>query len=442
MAETAGAVRDLASLAREASPDPKTRISRMAQGLAGSDILRIANEIRAMTAAGRAVCDLTIGDFSPQQFRIPPCLEAAIQEAIAAGQTNYPPTNGLPELRHVVRDLYARELHLDYPLESVVIASGGRPLVYALYRAVCDPGDRVVYSVPSWNNHHYSHMVGAESVVIDGRPEDRFMPTRAQLERVLPGARIVCLNSPSNPSGSAISRDSLFAICEAIVAENEGRERRGERPLYLLYDQIYWMLSFGGAPHVTPPGLVPEMARYTLLVDGISKAFAATGLRVGWGLGPVDVIARMAAFLGHVGAWAPRPEQVGTIALLRNERALREHRESFLLAVGARLDRLHRGLSGLEAEGLPVRCLPPMGAIYLTAHIGVHGKSSPQGSVLRTNEDVRRYLLEAAAFGIVPFEAFGARNQEGWFRLSVGAVGLRDIDEALPRVAKALRALS
>jgi aspartate aminotransferase len=442
MAETARAVRDLASLARDPGPDPQRRISRMAQGLAGSDILRISNEIRAMTAAGRAVCDLTIGDFSPEQFRIPARLSAAIREAVASGQTNYPPTNGLPELRQVVRDFYARELDLDYPLESVTIASGGRPLAYALYRAVCDPGDRVVYGVPSWNNHHYSHMVGAESIVIETRPEERFMPTRAQIERALPGARIVCLNSPQNPSGTAISRESLLAICEAIVAENEARERRDERPLYLLYDQIYWMLSFGGTEHVTPPGLVPEMARYTLLVDGISKAFAATGLRVGWGFGPADVIARMASILGHVGAWAPRPEQVGTIALLRDEAALREHRESFRLGVGARLDRLHRGLAGLESQGLPVKSLPPMGAIYLTAHFDVLGKSTPAGQVLRTNEDVRRYLLESAAFGIVPFEAFGARGQEGWFRLSIGAVGLQEIDEALPRLATALHALS
>jgi aspartate aminotransferase len=218
-------------------------------------------------------------------------------------------------------------------------------------------------------------------------------------------------------------------------------ERRGERPLYLLYDQIYWMLSFGGAVHVTPPGLVPEMARYTLLVDGISKAFAATGLRVGFGFGPVDLIARMAAILGHVGAWAPRPEQVGTIALLRDATALREHRESFCLAVETRLDRLHRGLTELEAQGLPVKSLPPMGAIYLTTRFDLRGRSTPSGNVLGSNEDVRRYLLDAAAFGIVPFEAFGARRQEGWFRLTVGAVGLQEIDAALPRVAKALRAL-
>jgi aspartate aminotransferase len=442
MAETARAVLDLADQARHTGPDPRTRVSRMAAGVAGSDILRISNEIRAMIAAGRAVCDLTIGDFSPRQFRVPARLSEAIQAAVASGQTNYPPTSGLPELREAVRDFYARELDLDYPQESVVIASGGRPLIYALYRAVCDPGDRVVYAVPSWNNHHYSHMVAAQSVVIEGRPEERFLPTRAQIERALPGARLVCLNSPLNPSGTAISRASLLGISEAIVAENEGRERRGERPVYLLYDQMYWMLSFGGTEHLTPPGLVPEMARYTLLVDGISKAFAATGLRVGWGFGPVDLMASMAAILAHVGAWAPRPEQVGTVALLRDESAVREHRHAFGLAVSARLDRLHRGLEALAATGLPVRSLAPMGAIYLTARFDVLGTRTPGGDVLRTNEDVRRYLLESASFGIVPFEAFGARGQEGWFRLSVGSVGLAEIDEALPRVARALRALS
>src|SRR4029079_9814217 len=103
----------------------------------------------------------------------------------------------------------------------------------------------------------------------------------------------------------------------------EARERRGERPLYVMYDQIYWLLRFGGAEHLTPPGLLPEMARYTVFVADRSKAFAAPGLRVGWGVGPVDVISRMSAVLGHIGAWAPRPEQVATVDLLADPAAVR-----------------------------------------------------------------------------------------------------------------------
>jgi len=441
MSDSVGVSRTLGEWAEVAGASPGTRLSAMAAGIAGSDILRVANEIRALQAAGRPVFDLTIGDFSPKQFKVPVGMARAIQDAVATGQTNYPPTNGLPELRAAVREMYARDLGLRYPEDAVTIASGGRALVYGFFRTVCDPGDRVVYGVPSWNNHHYTHTVGAHGVVLECRPEDRFLPTRAGLENALPGARLVCLNSPLNPSGTAIAEDTLRAICERILAENEARERRGERPLYLLYDQIYWPLAFEGTPHVTPPGLLPEMARYTVLVDGISKAFAATGLRVGWALGPTDVIRRMSAFLGHVGAWAPRPEQVGTIALLQDRTALEEHRAAFRRALGTRLRDLHAGLARLRAEGLPVECLPPMGAIYLAARFDVLGRLTPEGTVLAGNEELRRYLLEAAGFGVVGFEAFGARHLPGWFRLSVGAIGPEEIPEALPRLAAALRAL-
>src|SRR5262249_37084232 len=148
--------------------------------------------------------------------------------------------------------------------ESVLIAGGARPLIYAIYRAVCDPGDRVVYPVPSWNNNHYVHMLGAVGVPVVCRAEDRFMPTREALHGVLSGARLLCINSPLTPTGTAISAEALMGICEAVLEENARREADGERPLYLMYDQVYWMLCFGNARHETPPGLLPEMARYTI----------------------------------------------------------------------------------------------------------------------------------------------------------------------------------
>jgi aspartate aminotransferase len=202
------------------------------------------------------------------------------------------------------------------------------------------------------------------------------------------------------------------------------------------------MLCFGATVHVTPPELFPEMARYTLFVDGISKAFAATGLRVGWTLGPADVISRMSAVLGHVGAWAPRAEQVATAALLDDPAAIRAFHARFKPAVEARLDLLHAGFQQLKADGLPVESIPPMGAIYLTARVAPFGRRTPDGAVLTTNEDIRRYLLKAAGVGLVPFQAFGARDDDGWFRLSVGAVSEEDIRVALPRLAAALAALA
>jgi aspartate aminotransferase len=432
---------DLAALAREAGPHPDQRVSSMASGLVGSEILRIASEIRALVASGRQVCNLTVGDFDPRHFPIPAQLVEGIQAALEKGETNYPPSNGMPELRQAVARFYERELGLRYPVDSILIVAGARPFIYCVYRTLCDPGDRVVYPVPSWNNNHYVHMMGAVGVPVICRAEERFLPTKADLVGALPGARLLCLNSPLNPSGTAFTREGLLGICEAVLEENEKREGRGERPLFVMYDHIYWMLRFGGIEHVTPPGLLPEMARYTLFVDGISKGFAATGVRLGWGVGPVDVIARISAVLGHVGAWAPRAEQVATVALLDDPEGIRRYEEGFQAGLWQRLDLLHRGLQGMKERGLPVDSIPPMGAIYLTARIRPFGRRVPGGGVLSTNDEIRRWLLEAAGIGVVPFQAFGSTEDEGWFRLSVGAVSVAEVEAALPRLEAALRAL-
>lgn len=441
MTDTVRETQDVAHLANDPGPNPRRRISNMAGGLVGSEILRIAGEIRAIVAEGRPVCDLTVGDFNPRHFPIPARLSEAVRAALEAGETNYPPATGMPALKQAVRSLFVRELGLEYPVDSILIAGGSRPLIYGTYRTLCDPGDRVVYPVPSWNNNHYAYMVGGVGIPVPCRPENCFMPTADALRAHLPGARLLCLNSPLNPAGTAITREMLEAICETVLEENDGRSHRGERPLFLMYDQVYWMLCFGNTAHVTPPELFPEMARYTVFVDGISKAFAATGLRVGWAVGPVDVMSRMSAILGHVGAWAPRAEQVATAALLNDAEAIAAFEADFRRGVKVRLDLLHEGIQTLKKEGLPTDSIPPMGTIYLTARIHPFGRRTPGGADLRTNEDVRRYVLEAAGIGIVPFQAFGSTDEDGWFRLSVGAIGERDISEALPRLAAALRSL-
>jgi aspartate aminotransferase len=431
---------DIATLAKDPGPGQAPRFSRMAEALKGSEILRIANEVKALAESGRPLCDLTVGDFSPKQFPIPARLKDALAAAVARGETNYPATPGMPSLREAVRAFYRRELQLDYPTQSVVITSGSRPGIYGSFRTLVDPDDRVVYAVPSWNNNHYTHLVGGSGVPLLCRPNDDFMPTREAVRAALPRTRLLCLCSPQNPTGSVFARETLAGICHDVLQENEARERRGERPLYVLYDQVYWTLTFGAARHYTPPGLAPEMTRYTLLVDGISKAFAATGLRVGWVVGPSDVVGKLTALLGHVGTWAPRPEQLATAELLQDAAAVADFREAFKVGVQQRLQALSAGLQRMKDEGLPVDCLTPAGAIYLSARIAPFGRRGPDG-LLQTTDDVRRYVLNAAGMALVPFNAFGMKDDDGWFRLSVGAVSLRDVEECLPRLASALRSL-
>jgi aspartate aminotransferase len=415
-------------------PDPRRGLCGMARGLVGSEILRIASEIRVAVTAGQKIANFTVGDFSSREFPIPDRLREGTARALAAGETNYPPSDGVLRLREAVREFWGDRFGLDLPLESVVISGGSRPVIYAAYRAVIEPGDTVVYPVPSWNNNHYCHLVGGHDVAVETDPEHGFLPTAATLQPHLRAARLIALNTPLNPAGTVLSPDEVRRISEVIVAENRRRDRAGEKPLYLLYDQVYWMLTFGSARHEIPVRAVPEMARYTLFVDGISKAFAATGLRVGWCIGPKAVIAAVRDILGHVGAWAPRAEQVATAELLRDPPAVDAYIAAHKGRLQERLDRLHQGFSRMAQAGLPVRDIPPQGAIYLSVQFDLIGKRG-----FRTNDQVRKYLLDEAGFAVVPFQAFGLGGENGWFRLSVGAVSVRDIDEALPRVEAALK---
>ena len=419
------------------------RLSSLAQGMQGSQILRIGAEVRELIASGRPVCNLTVGDFAPPQFPVPVALASGIAKQLQAGQTNYPPPNGLPELRKAVVAFYKEWLGLDIPLDGVLICAGGRPVIYGAYHALVNTGDRVVYPTPSWSNEYYTPMVGATSVEVPCGRETGFLPTAASLETALRGARMLVLNSPMNPAGTMFSEAQLAGICDAVLAENARREvsAAGERPLFVLFDHMYWMLTFGGARHYTPSGLRPEMAKYTVFVDGISKAFAATGVRVGWAVGPVDVIKAMGDLLTHMGAWAPRAEQLATAELLGETDVIRAYHRVMLPALEERLTLLADGIAALKRDGLPVDSTPPQGAIYLSAQFALNGRRAPDDTVLTTNEDIRRYLLHSAGLAAVQFQAFGAREETGWFRLSAGAVSPADIKALMPRLREALAAV-
>jgi aspartate aminotransferase len=248
---------------------------------------------------------------------------------------------------------------------------------------------------------------------------------------------LLALNSPLNPTGTAFTPETLEGICDLVLEEND-RRSPGERPLYVLYDQVYWTLTFGATKHVDPVTLRPAMRAYTIYVDGISKAFAATGLRVGWVVGPEDILQRMANFLGHVGAWAPRAEQVATARLLGTRGEIQAYHRDMKKALLARLNLLYDELASFKSDGLPVDAVPPMGGLYLSVRFNLNGRRTASGESLSTNEEIRHYLLHQAGLAVVPFQAFGSLEDDGWFRLSVGAVSIREINEMLPRLRKAL----
>ncbi|MFD2513172.1 pyridoxal phosphate-dependent aminotransferase [Pontibacter locisalis] len=415
-------------------------VSKMAQNLIGSEIIKVAGEVNAMIAKGEPICNLTIGDFNPSIYPIPEELRKGITKAYEQGHTNYPPANGVAVLRKAVVDFTKERLGLTYPENDILVAGGSRPLIYATYMALIDPGDRVVYPTPSWNNNHYCHLSGATPVEVKTRPENNFMPTAEDIKPHLKGATMLALCSPLNPTGTMFSKKDLEEICDLVLEENQNRAD-GEKPLYVLYDQIYWMLTFGAAEHYDPVSLRPEIRDYTIYIDGTSKCFAATGVRVGYAFGPAVVMDKMKSILGHIGAWAPKAEQMAMAEFLQHPNEVDSFMNTFKPKIQDSLEVLYKGFQELKSEGFAVDAIEPMGAIYLSVKIDLAGKTTPGGAVLQTSQDITFYVLQQAKLAVVPFSAFGSSRDLNWFRLSVGGASLDEIKASLGRLKEALKKL-
>ena len=416
------------------------KLSQLSQTLIGSEIVKLGGEIKERIRQGERIYNFTVGDFDPAIFPIPKVLEDGIVEAYRQHFTNYPLAEGNLDLREAVSQ-YTKDIQgLDYGLDEILVASGGRPLIYSLYRAVCDRGDKVIYAVPSWNNNHYTHFVEGQHVVIEATAATNFMPTAADIKPHIQDAALISLCSPQNPTGTTFSREGLQEICDLIVAENKRRGTTG-KSLYLLYDQMYWQLTYGTIKHYDPVNLSPDMRPYTIYIDAVSKAFAATGVRVGWSLGPAHVLAKMKAILSHVGAWAPMAEQKAVARFLPQHEAIEAYLTHFKSELEYRLHRIYEGIRHLKERGLSVDAVAPEAAIYLTVKFDLVGKKAPDGELLLTQSDVTSYLLQYAKLAIVPFYAFGAPKNSPWYRLSVGTCKREDIDAMLAQLANALAEL-
>lgn len=411
-------------------------VSVLANTLIGSEIIKIGNEVNDMKRKGAQIANLTIGDFDPSIFPIPTALEQAIVDAYHQGHTNYPPADGILALRETVSDILKDRYQLNYTTKDILVAGGSRPLIYATYLALIDPGDKVIYPAPSWNNNHYCHLSSANGIAVETTVENNFMPTAAQLKPHLKGATLLALCSPLNPTGTMFTQQQLEEICDIVIEENKSR-KADEKPLYIMYDQIYSLLTFGKA-HVNPVSIRPELKDYVIYIDGISKCLAATGVRVGWAFGPEAIINKMKALLGHIGAWAPKAEQVAVANYFKDNSSVDQFLGDFKTQIQASLDELYHGFQQLKNEGFAVDAVVPMGAIYLTLKIDYIGKTTADGDLLKNSADVNFYLIKEAQTALVPFSAFGNEASMPWFRASIGGCSLQDIKDMLPRIKAAL----
>jgi aspartate aminotransferase len=413
------------------------KISKIAENIIGSEIIKLAGEVNEKIKQGEKIYNLTIGDFDPKEFPIPNELKQYIIDAYLNDQTNYPAADGMLELRQAICHLLKQRCHLDYQPDEILVAGGARPVIYSIFKAIVDPGDTVLFATPSWNNNHYSYLNGANAVVIEVSHEQNFMPTAADFRPHISGASFVALCSPQNPTGTVFTREGLLEICELILEENKNRNK-DQKPVYLMFDQIYWALTFGSVQHFNPVALCPEMRNYTIFVDGISKSLSATGVRVGWSMGPKFIIDKMKAILTHVGAWAPKPEQLATARYLNQldkyDAFIDEQKEK----INTRLQAFYKGFMLLKEDGFKVDAIAPQAAIYLTVQFDLRGQTCEDGKVLHTTKDVTQYLLNEAKLAIVPFYAFGASENSSWYRISMGTCRLQEIEQIFLQIRQAL----
>jgi aspartate aminotransferase len=416
------------------------KISKLAENIIGSEIIKLAAEVNEKIKQGEKIYNLTIGDFNPKEFPIPEELKQNIIDAYVNDQTNYPAADGMLELRQAVSTLLKERGNLDYTAAEILIAGGARPVIYSIFRALVDEGDTVLFATPSWNNNHYTYLNGAKAVVIETTVQNNFMPSAADFKPYISEASLIALCSPQNPTGTVFTKESLEEICDLVIDENKKRTPT-QKPVYLMYDQIYWALTFGSVKHYNPVSLRPEMKNYTIFVDGISKSLAATGVRVGWSMGPKYIIDKMKSILTHVGAWAPKAEQLATAHYLNQL----DKYDSFLVTqkekINARLQGFYQGFQKLKAEGFHVDVVAPQAAIYLTVKFDLVNSLTSNGKTLVTTKDVTKYLLEEAKLAIVPFYAFGASEDSNWYRISVGTCKITDIETIIQNLRTALSKL-
>jgi aspartate aminotransferase len=379
-----------------------------------SATIAITQKGRDMRASGRDVISLSIGE---PDFDTPDHIKQAAARKVAEGETKYPPVPGLPELRKAVAAKFERENGLDYTPDQVIISAGGKQVLALALLATLDPGDEVIVAAPYYVSYtQLIELAGATPVVVPTEAASNFLLTPEALEAAISErTRWLILNSPSNPTGSVYPTEALAALGAVL-------ERHPQ--VWILSDDIYEHLIYDDAPFATIAATTPALKDRTLTMNGVSKAYAMTGWRIGYGAGPEPLIKAMSLLqsqltggASRVTQWAAHAALTGPQDDLANRRAVFRTRRDMVLA------RL-RAIPGIT-------CTEPQGAFYVFPSCSAFfGKKTPSGVTIRTDEDFCMRLLEEQGVATVQGSAFG---QDGYFRISYAASDA-ELDEALRRL--------
>lgn len=367
-----------------------------------SPTIAMTNLARELAAEGRDIISLSAGE---PDFDTPAHIREAGKAAIDAGHTRYTAVDGIPELKRAVADKFRRENGLDYAPGQITVGTGGKQILYNALMATLNPGDEVIIPAPYWVS--YPDMValgGGTPVIVTGSLENGYRITPEQLDAAItPKTKWVILNSPSNPTGAGYGESHMRALTDVLLRHPH---------VWVLADDIYEHLVYDNFRFVTPAQVEPRLMDRTLTMNGVSKAYAMTGWRIGYGAGPVELIKAMANVQGQSTSNPCSISQYAALAALTGPQDyIAESRAAFQ----RRRDLVVSGLN--QCEGID--CPTPEGAFYVYPSIArLIGRRTPQGTVIADDRTFAMELLNATGVAVVFGEAFGLSPH---FRISYAA---------------------
>jgi aspartate/methionine/tyrosine aminotransferase len=393
------------------------RISRRVGSIAESATLAVDAKAKGLKAAGRDVIGFGAGE---PDFPTPEHIVLAAAEAARNPRFHkYTPTNGLPELRSAIADKTKRDSGYDVTAEQVLVTNGGKQAVYNTFATLLDPGDEALLPAPYWTTYPEAiALAGGTPVVVETGEENGYLATVEQLEAArTERTKLLLFCSPSNPTGAVYPPEQVEAIGRWAV----------EHGIWVVTDEIYEHLVYGGAEHVSMPVVVPEIADHCVVLNGVAKTYAMTGWRVGWMIGPLDVVKAATNLQSHATSNVSNVAQAAALAAVSGPLdAVAEMRAAF--------DRRRRLIHSMLNEIDGVQCPEPLGAFYAFPCLkGVLGRDI-RGRTPESSAELAELLLDEAEVAIVPGEAFGA---PGYARLSY-ALGDDDLRRGIERIAGVL----
>ncbi|MEY3148181.1 MAG: hypothetical protein RL688_1400 [Actinomycetota bacterium] len=394
-------------------PQSKRTSSRLA-AIAESATLAVDAKAKALKAAGENVIGFGAGepDFPTPEHIV----EAAVRACRDPKMHRYTPAAGLPELREAIAVKTMRDSGFQTTANQVLVTNGGKHAVFTAFAALCDPGDEVIVPAPYWTTYPEAvTLAGGVPVIVDTTQENGFRVTVEQLEKALTKrTKVLLFVSPDNPSGSVYPPEEVKAIGEWAVS----------RGIWVITDEIYEHLTYGEHKFTSMPTLVPELANQCVIVNGVAKTYAMTGWRVGWMIGPIDVMKASINFQSHATSNVNNIAQAAALAAVAGDlSAVSMMREAF----ERRGRTMHRMLNDIPG----VTCMEPEGAFYCYPNVsGLLGKTF-NGKTAHNSMDLADIILSEVKVAIVPGEAFGTA---GFARFSF-ALGDADLEEGIRRIA-------